>query len=113
MSGFSNILLLPIMARPVFVLYGSQTGNGQSIAEEIHDKLEALQIDSCCLPLNDIANVTLRESARAAIIGSRNMHDTNAKHDLSPLFCVNNEVPCFVVVSVFYHWEWGLTRQCR
>jgi sulfite reductase alpha subunit-like flavoprotein len=55
--------------RPVFVLFGSQTGNSESIAKDVNDKLLALNVASRCLSLNEVAEISLKENARAVIIG--------------------------------------------
>lgn len=54
--------------RQVFVLFGSQTGNSESIAQDIHEKLLTCNVSSRCLSLNDAAIIPLKEEARAVII---------------------------------------------
>ena len=56
-------------SRPVLVLFGSQTGNSESIATDIQEKLAALNVPSRCSSLNEVAKITMKEDARAVIIG--------------------------------------------
>ena len=51
------------------MLFGSQTGNSESIAKDVNDKLLALNVASRCLSLNEVAEISLKENARAVIIG--------------------------------------------
>ncbi len=51
-----------------YVLYGSQTGNSESIARDFHTKLQEHGVPSSCLTLNESKKISLKESAKAVII---------------------------------------------
>lgn len=54
--------------KPIYVLFGSQTGNSESIAGEVYDRLTKDGYVSTCLPLNDVAKKDLRNEARALVV---------------------------------------------
>lgn len=59
------------VSRSVYVLYGSQTGNSESIAKDLNDKLESVDgFESCCMALNEAAKLDLKEEALAVVIGT-------------------------------------------
>lgn len=75
-----KILICKNYNRSVLVLFGSQTGNSENIAQDINAKLLRENISSRCLCLNDVANNLLKKELRALIIGS---------FDFIFLFCNN------------------------
>lgn len=56
------------MEKAVYVLYGSQTGNAEFIAKDVHDRLQDLHIASQCSQLNKVKGVDLREAASMLVI---------------------------------------------
>ena len=54
--------------KSIYVLYGSQTGNSEMIAKEVHDKLIEKSIASVCSPLNEAKKTDLKGLAKAVII---------------------------------------------
>lgn len=52
----------------IFVLYGSQTGNAEHIARELHEKLTEEGMPSVCNDLNSYKKIDMRPIARAVLI---------------------------------------------
>ena len=52
----------------LYILYGSQTGNAEFIAKDLHEKCQEKDIPSICKTLNDVKKVNLKEIAKAVII---------------------------------------------
>lgn len=52
----------------VYILYGSQTGNAECIAKDLHEKCQDKEISSICQTLNDAKKVNLKDAAKAVII---------------------------------------------
>jgi sulfite reductase alpha subunit-like flavoprotein len=59
------------MGKEFYILYGSQTGNAESIAKELHAKLVARGLSATCCTCNDAKAVDLKETAAAVVIGER------------------------------------------
>ena len=57
----------------MYVLYGSQTGNAEYIAKDLHEKLEDSKIQSECLQLNKVKNVDLKKVASLLVVGNTNI----------------------------------------
>ena len=49
--------------KKVYILYGSETGNSEDIASDIHEKCVQCGIESVCQSLNSVKNVDLRDTA--------------------------------------------------
>lgn len=64
-------ILTTIRYRSVLVLYGSQTGNSESIAKDLNEILLAQDIASSCLTLDEANKLNIKEDAYAVIIGQR------------------------------------------
>ena len=85
--------------RPILVLFGSQTGNSESIAQDLNQKLLIQNISSNCLSLNDVAKTQLKENVRAVIIGVINLSVCNVlrvllfPHEIFGMLCVLQFVP--------------------
>ena len=54
----------------MLVLFGSQTGNAQSIAQDVNEKLLSLNISSSCFSLNEVAEVPFIYDPHAVIISN-------------------------------------------
>lgn len=54
--------------RKVYVLYGSQTGNSETIGKDLADKLQEDNIETECLPLNSAKKLVLKDLAKILII---------------------------------------------
>jgi sulfite reductase alpha subunit-like flavoprotein len=54
--------------RAVYVLYGSQTGNAESIAKDISEKLNSENVPALCSDLNAVKGKALKELAFCMII---------------------------------------------
>ena len=52
----------------IYILYGSQTGNAEFIAKDLHEKCQEKEIASICHTLNDAKKINLKEVAKAVII---------------------------------------------
>jgi methionine synthase reductase len=52
----------------IYILYGSQTGNAEFIAKDLHEKCQEKEIKSICTTLNDAKKINLKEVAKAVII---------------------------------------------
>ena len=55
-------------SKELFILYGSQTGNSEFIAKELHAKCVESQIPSVCRTLNEVKSLVLKELACAVVI---------------------------------------------
>jgi len=53
----------------VNILYGSQTGNAEFIAKDLHEKLNSLGINSMCATMNTMKKVQYQEKCLAVIFG--------------------------------------------
>ena len=57
-------------SRSVYVLFGSQTGNSECIANDINERLQGLDnLSVKTMPLNEAAGINLKEESRSVIIG--------------------------------------------
>lgn len=54
--------------RTVFVLYGSQTGNAESIAKDVSEKLNMSDVENKCFDLNSAKAVNLKQEASCLLI---------------------------------------------
>ena len=54
--------------KKVYVLYGSQTGNAEMIAQDYHEQLKGVGIPSHCAALNTVKKVPLQDKASAVLI---------------------------------------------
>ena len=54
--------------REVYVLYGSQTGNAESIAKDLADKLTCEGIATKCMELNQAKGCALKEQALCLLV---------------------------------------------
>jgi sulfite reductase (NADPH) flavoprotein alpha-component len=54
--------------KPIYILYGSQTGNAESLAAELSDKLNEEGILNICSKLNEAKGVSLKTEASFAVI---------------------------------------------
>ena len=54
--------------KKVYVLYGSQTGNAEMIAQDYHEQLKDVGIPSHCAALNTVKKVPLQDKASAVLI---------------------------------------------
>lgn len=54
--------------REIYVLYGSQTGNAESLAVELSEKLAEAKISSKCMPLNGAKKIELKTVASFLIV---------------------------------------------
>lgn len=52
----------------MYVLYGSQTGNAEMIAQDYHEQLKGVGIPSHCAALNTVKKVPLQDKASAVLI---------------------------------------------
>lgn len=50
--------------KSVYILYGSQTGNAEAIAEDLHTKCVEQGINTICMTLNQANNLDLKEKAK-------------------------------------------------
>jgi sulfite reductase alpha subunit-like flavoprotein len=57
------------MVKEFYILYGSQTGNAESIAKELHARLVDMGLPATCGTCNEAKGVDLKEMAAAVIIG--------------------------------------------
>jgi sulfite reductase alpha subunit-like flavoprotein len=55
-------------SKDVLILYGSQTGNSEDIAKDLHDKCSAANISSVCKNLNSVKKVELKEIAKFVVV---------------------------------------------
>ena len=60
--------LITIYNREVYVLYGSQTGNAESIANEFYKKCEEKRIPSKFQTLNSIKKVDMKDKASLLVV---------------------------------------------
>ena len=65
--GF-NLTCLYRMSKTSHILYGSQTGNAESIARDLHETCTNLGIPTVCCTLNEAKNIDLRIESNFAII---------------------------------------------
>lgn len=56
------------MFREIYVLYGSQTGNAESLAMELSEKLNENTMSNKCMKLNDAKKINLKEVASFLIV---------------------------------------------
>ena len=54
--------------KDVLILYGSQTGNSEDIAKDLHEKCSKLKIGSVCKHLNSVKKVELKDIAKFVVI---------------------------------------------
>ena len=54
--------------KKVYVLYGSQTGNAEMIAQNFHEQLKNLSIPTHVAPLNSVKKVPLQDKASAIVV---------------------------------------------
>lgn len=54
--------------REIYVLYGSQTGNAESLAVEFSEKLNENDISNKCMTLNDAKKINLKDVATFLVI---------------------------------------------
>ena len=52
----------------IFILYGSQTGNAEFIAKELHGKCQENEIPAQVMTLNDASSITLKDIAKVVLI---------------------------------------------
>lgn len=52
----------------IFILYGSQTGNAEFIAKELHGKCLENNLPAQCLRLNDVTSIILKDVAKIVLI---------------------------------------------
>lgn len=52
----------------VLILFGSQTGNSEDIAKDLHDKCSSANISSVCKNLNSVKKVELKEIAKFVVV---------------------------------------------
>jgi sulfite reductase alpha subunit-like flavoprotein len=52
----------------VLILYGSQTGNSEDIAKDVHEKCIEAKISSLCQNLNSVKKVDLKSIAKFVVI---------------------------------------------
>ena len=57
-----------VEAKCVYILYGSQTGNGEMISQDVHAKLMETGIPSRCETLNSMKKVPLQDKALAVVV---------------------------------------------
>lgn len=70
MSHFIWVLVLnfDFHCRNIYILYGSQTGNAESLAVELSEKLLEADIKSQCLALNAVKKVDLKTVASFLVV---------------------------------------------
>ncbi len=56
------------MSKLSYILYGSQTGNAESIARDLHEKCMNLGIPSVCCTLNEAKNIDLKNESNFVVI---------------------------------------------
>jgi len=56
------------LSRTIYLLYGSQTGNAESIAQDLSDKFRRGGFDNQCLALNEAKKLPMKELASCLII---------------------------------------------
>ena len=63
-----SLKTLDLLHRTVLVLYGSQTGNAESIAKDVSEKLNMSGVDNKCFDLNSAKGLNLKEEASCLLI---------------------------------------------
>jgi sulfite reductase alpha subunit-like flavoprotein len=56
------------MVKDVLILYGSQTGNSEDIAKDLHERCQKGSISSVCQQLNTMKKVDLKEIAKFIVV---------------------------------------------
>lgn len=54
--------------KDVLILFGSQTGNSEDIAKDLHEKCNLKKIKSVCKNLNSVKKVELKEIAKFVVV---------------------------------------------
>ena len=54
--------------KDILILFGSQTGNSEDIAKDLHERCSKLAISSVCKNLNSVKKVDLKEIAKFIIV---------------------------------------------
>ena len=54
--------------REFYILYGSQTGNAESVAKDFSSKLTSKGIDNKCLTLNAAKKLSIKQLAKCLIV---------------------------------------------
>ena len=54
--------------KDVLILYGSQTGNSEDIAKDLHERCSKDNISSVCKNLNSVKKVDLKEIAKFVVV---------------------------------------------
>lgn len=56
--------------KKIYILYGSQTGNGESIAQDLHQQLLDMGMPAECMNLNSVkkTGVNLKQTAICSVI---------------------------------------------
>ena len=63
-----RIVSQTMAGKDVLILYGSQTGNSEDIAKDLHDKCSTANISSVCKNLNSVKKVELKEIAKFVVV---------------------------------------------
>jgi sulfite reductase alpha subunit-like flavoprotein len=56
------------MVKDILILYGSQTGNSEDIAKDLHERCQKCSISSVCQQLNTMKKVDLKERAKFIVV---------------------------------------------
>ncbi len=91
----------------MLVLYGSQTGNAESIAKDLQETMNELdeQINSLCFPLNHAVDTSVMTGAAATIIGIKTLYIKIYMYIIVYL--------TLFLCSMLHYWKWRCTRKCR
>ena len=54
--------------KDILILFGSQTGNSEEIAKDLHERCSKLAISSVCKNLNSVKKVDLKKIAKFIIV---------------------------------------------